>query len=71
MAFAGVTLVNKTSAAPDAMAKMVPATDQLYVTAYLDPGADQKLNLRDLLQRFPALQGKDPAQTIDAASRRP
>ncbi len=65
VAFAGVMLVNTTSAAPDAMAKMVPASDQLYVTAYLDPGADQKLNLRDLLERFPAMQGKDPAQKLD------
>jgi hypothetical protein len=65
VAFAGVMLANKTSAAPDAMATMVPASDQLYVTAYLDPGADQKLNLRDLLERFPAMQGKDPAQKLD------
>lgn len=66
VAFAGVTLVNKTSAAPDAMASMVPANDQLYVTAYLDPGADQKINLRNLLQRFPAMKGKDATQQIDS-----
>jgi hypothetical protein len=64
-AFAGVMLVSKTSAPPDELAKMVPATDEAYVTAFLDPGADQKLNLRDLLDRFPALQGKDPAKSID------
>src|SRR4051794_13053988 len=39
VAFAGVMLVNKTSAASDQLAKMVPASDQLYATAYLDPGA--------------------------------
>ena len=44
---------------------MVPASDQLYATAYLDPGADQKINLRDLLQRFPALQGKNPVDKVD------
>src|SRR4051812_21450113 len=65
VAFAGVMLVTKSSAAPDKLAGMVPASDQLYATAYLDPGADQKINLRDLLQRFPAMQGKDPVQKLD------
>jgi Protein of unknown function (DUF3352) len=65
VAFAGVMLVTKQSAAPDALAKMVPARDQVYATAYLDPGADQKLNLRNVLGRFPALKGTDPAQKLD------
>jgi hypothetical protein len=67
VAFAGVMLVNKTSAASDQLAKMVPASDQLYATAYLDPGAEQKINLRDLLERFPALQGKNPVDKVDEA----
>jgi hypothetical protein len=65
VAFAGVMLVDKVSATPDQMAKMVPAKDQAYVTAYLDPGADQALNLRDLLQRFPALKKKGAGKAID------
>jgi hypothetical protein len=65
VAFAGVMLVDKLSATPDQMAKMVPAKDQAYVTAFLDPGADQALNLRDLLKRFPALERKEAGKAID------
>jgi hypothetical protein len=65
VAFAGVALVDRMSTPPDALAGMAPATDQAYVTAFLDPGADQALNLRDLLERFPALQGKDPGKSLD------
>jgi hypothetical protein len=65
VAFAGVMLVSSMSASPDVLVKMVPASDQAYVTAYLDPDTNQKLNLRDLLGRFPALQGKDPAKSLD------
>src|SRR4029450_7665971 len=65
VAYAGVMLVDKVSATPDQMAQMVPAKDQAYVTAYLDPGADQALNLRDLLQRFPALKQKGAGKAID------
>jgi Protein of unknown function (DUF3352) len=65
VAFAAVRLMSSLSATPDVLSKMVPASDQGYVTAYLDPGATQKLHLRDLLGRFPAFQGKDPAKSID------
>ena len=65
VAFAGIMVVSSLAASPDVLAKMVPASDQAYVTAYLDPGTGQKLHLRDLLGRFPAFQGKDPVKTLD------
>jgi len=39
----------------DVMDKMVPANANVYVTAYLDPGAGQKLALLGLSRKFPAL----------------
>jgi hypothetical protein len=41
----------------DQLTKMVPADSQVYVTAYLDPAASQKVNLKRAASRFPALQG--------------
>ncbi|MFL5796496.1 MAG: DUF3352 domain-containing protein [Actinomycetota bacterium] len=65
VAFAGVMVVKSLAASPDVLSKMVPASDQAYVTAFLDPGTGQKLHLHDLLGRFPALQGKDPVKTLE------
>jgi Protein of unknown function (DUF3352) len=65
VAFAAVRLVGALSGSSDVLAKMVPATSDVYVTAYLDPGAGQKLNLRSLASKFPALQGKDLGKSVD------
>jgi hypothetical protein len=39
----------------DVIDQMVPANSTVYFTAYLDPAAKQKLNLRGLIKRFPAI----------------
>jgi hypothetical protein len=39
----------------DVIDQMVPANSTVYFTAYLDPAAKQKLNLRGLIDRFPAI----------------
>jgi hypothetical protein len=43
----------------DKVMEMVPDDASVYATAYLDPAAGQKLNLRSLLGRFPDLRGMD------------
>jgi hypothetical protein len=43
----------------DIVMEMVPDDASIYATAYLDPAAGQKLNLRSLLQRFPDLREAD------------
>ncbi len=63
--FAAVKVITALTGTGDVLAKMVPADNQFYVTAYLDPGASQKLYLRDLAGKFPALQSKDLAKTLD------
>ncbi len=37
----------------DVIDRMVPGNTTVYVTAYLDPAMQQKLNLRSLSKRFP------------------
>lgn len=39
----------------DVIERMVPANSTVYVTAFLDPSASQKLHLRSLAGRFPGL----------------
>ncbi|MFN2544196.1 MAG: DUF3352 domain-containing protein [Actinomycetota bacterium] len=46
---------------PDVLSKMAPADADVYVTVYLDPSAGQKLALRSLASRFPAV-GKNGVQ---------
>jgi hypothetical protein len=43
----------------DVIDRMVPANSTAYVTFYLDPALKQKLNLRDLIKRFPDLARSD------------
>jgi hypothetical protein len=43
----------------DIVMEMVPDDASVYATAYLDPAAGQKLNLRSLLQKFPDLRDTD------------
>jgi hypothetical protein len=43
----------------DIVMEMVPDDASVYATAYLDPAAGQKLNVRSLLQRFPELRDMD------------
>lgn len=43
----------------DIVMEMVPSDASVYATAYLDPAAGQKLNLRSLLQKFPELRDID------------
>ena len=49
----------------DVLAPMVPNDTVVYVTAYLDPGAGQKLNLLRLAGRFPDLRAAKLDQRID------
>jgi len=65
IAFAAVKIFNSVAGTSDVLAKMVPADADVYVTAYLDPGAGQKLNLRNLAHKFPAAAGKDLGSTLD------
>ncbi|HEX9375362.1 MAG TPA: DUF3352 domain-containing protein [Actinomycetota bacterium] len=65
IAFAAVKIIGALTGTGDVLAKMVPADNQVYVTAYLDPGASQKLHLKSLAGKFPALQGKDLTKTLD------
>jgi uncharacterized protein DUF3352 len=64
VAFAALTLFNVFAGTHDVLAEKVPARSLLYVTAYLDPGAGQKVNLKDLAGKFPALQGRDLGQSL-------
>jgi uncharacterized protein DUF3352 len=43
----------------DVLVKMAPADAQVYATAYLDPSAGQKLALRNLVRKFPALKEEE------------
>lgn len=43
----------------DIVMEMVPEDASVYATAYLDPAAGQKLNLRSMLQKFPDLRDTD------------
>ncbi|MGH2529627.1 MAG: DUF3352 domain-containing protein [Actinomycetota bacterium] len=43
----------------DVLADMVPGDATVYATAYLDPAAGQKLNVRSLAQKFPELRDLD------------
>jgi hypothetical protein len=43
----------------DVLQQMVPADADVYATAYLDPSLSQKLHLRSLIGKFPALSGQD------------
>ena len=64
IAFAALTLFNVFAGTQDVLANKVPARSLFYATAYLDPGAGQKVNLRSLAGKFPALQGRDLGQTL-------
>ena len=57
VAFAAVIIFHKVAGTSDVLAKMVPAQADVYVTAYLDPSASQKLHLRSLANKFPAAGG--------------
>jgi hypothetical protein len=39
----------------DLASRMVPANTDVYATIYLDPSLNQKMHVRDLLRKFPAL----------------
>ncbi len=65
LAFAAIKVFNSVAGTSDVLAKMVPSDADVYVTAYLDPGAGQKLNLRNLAHKFPAAAGKDLGSTLD------
>ncbi len=41
----------------DVLEQMVPADADIFATAYLDPSLSQKLHLRQILEKFPALGG--------------
>src|SRR5439155_21472702 len=64
LAFAAVTLFNVFAGTQDILAQKVPARSAVYLTAYLDPGAGQKVNLKNLAGKFPALSGRDLGQTV-------
>jgi hypothetical protein len=42
----------------DVLQRMVPADADVYATAYLDPSLSQKLHLRTMAGKFPALKGR-------------
>jgi hypothetical protein len=65
LAFGAVKIFHSVAGTSDVLAKMVPADADVYLTAYLDPGAGQKLNLRNLAHKFPAAAGKDLGSTLD------
>jgi hypothetical protein len=65
LAFAAVRLFGALAGTQDVLADKVPARSLVYVTAYLDPGAGQKVNLKSLASKFPALQGRDLGQTVE------
>src|SRR5438132_128473 len=54
LAFGAIEIFNTVAGTSDVLAKMVPADADVYVTAYLDPSASQKLNLRSLANKFPS-----------------
>jgi hypothetical protein len=56
---AGLFLFTALRGTGDVLDRMIPASSSVYVTAYLDPAAQQKLNLRGLLERFPRLRGEE------------
>jgi hypothetical protein len=50
----------------DVLTGMAPADTDVYATVYLDPALKQKLNVRSLLQKFPAVNGdKELTDRID------
>jgi hypothetical protein len=49
----------------DVLMEMVPSDATIYATAYLDPAAGQKLNVRSLAEKFPALDLDELDRRID------
>jgi hypothetical protein len=49
----------------DVLSNMVPADATVYAAAYLDPAAGQKLNVRSLSEKFPALDLDELDRRID------
>ena len=66
-AYAAVRIFGALAGTEDVLADKVPASSIAYVTAYLDPGASQKLHLKELANKFPALAGRDLTQTVNQA----
>jgi hypothetical protein len=65
VAFAAIKIFGALAGTEDILDDKVPANSVAYVTAYLDPGASQKLNLKNLAGKFPALAGRDLTQTVN------
>jgi hypothetical protein len=53
---AGLFVFTALRGSGDVIDRMIPASSSVYITAYLDPAAQQKLNLRNLVKRFPRLR---------------
>jgi hypothetical protein len=64
LAYAAVRLFGAVAGTADVLDDKVPARTLFYATAYLDPGAGQKINLENLARKFPALEGRDLGQTL-------
>jgi Protein of unknown function (DUF3352) len=65
VAFAAIKVFNSVAGTSDVLSDEVPASSVAYVTAFLDPGASQKIALKNLANKFPALSGKDLPATIN------
>jgi len=64
-AYAALRVFNAVAGTSDVLAKMVPSGADVYATAYLDPAAGQKLNLKSLAKKFSAPGGRDLSATLD------
>lgn len=52
----GAFLFFRLAGTGDVLIRMVPSSSDAYVTAFLDPGAGQKVQLGELVRKFPALR---------------
>jgi Protein of unknown function (DUF3352) len=62
-----VVLMGLLQGSADVADRMVPGDIGVYATAYLNPSLSQKLDLRALLQHFPALHGQQLDGRVDQA----
>lgn len=62
---AGALVFSKLAGTGDVLVGSVPADSLVYATAYLDPAAQQKMNLQGLLEKFPSLSEGDLGNNVD------
>jgi hypothetical protein len=65
LAYAAFRVFGGVAGTADVLDDKLPARSLFYATAYLDPGAGQKINLEALADKFPALAGRDLGQTVN------